>query len=99
LTPLSTHLKEDPVLLADLHNLLPPHERMQIDLVEDGQLYALIHKLLDMLDAVVADSDALDESGLFGLDTACPTALPHVWTADGRVKEIQVNVVQRRRAK
>lgn len=103
------HLEDDMVLLADLDDIRVSHERMEVDLVDDGQFRAVVQKLLDMFGAPVrylqcsapvchdtpqgTHSDRLDQALLLGIDQSPPDVLPDLRPADRRVHEVEVKVL------
>jgi len=70
-----------------------PHERVQVDLVDDREHRALVEQLLDVLRSPVADADGLDEPLLLRVHECSPDFLAGLRTADGRVHEVQVEVL------
>lgn len=48
-----SYLEGDVVLLADLDNVGMAHERVQVDLVDDGERDALVQEFLDVFDSPI----------------------------------------------
>lgn len=84
------------MLLAGVDNIRMPHERVEVDLVEHGQLHAVLDHLVDVLGAKVANTDRLDEPLVPSGEEGSPDLLSLRRTAQGRVHQVQVEVVQPR---